>query len=92
VHGSKTLCVLIGEIARRVGRSVDTIKRWEGLGLLTPDRDALGRRLFREEHVSLCMDLAQLGLAAQRNCVKLSLLVDSVPHQMVLIGKEEDRA
>lgn len=36
----------IGEAARRLGVSVDTIRRWESRGIITATRTPLGQRRF----------------------------------------------
>ncbi len=76
----------VGELAKRVGRSVDTIKRWEEEGLLSCERDPRGRRVFDESHVELCLRLADLGLLAQRRSEKLATLAAAEPLQLSLLG------
>lgn len=85
--GSKMM--LISELARRVGRSVDTIKRWEEDGLLTPRRDTRGRRVFNEKHVERCLQLAELALLAQRRSEKLKSLFEHAPAQLSLLLSPE---
>ena len=80
--------MLIGELARHVGRHVDTLKRWEEAGLLVPERDDRGRRTYRAEHVELCLALAKLGIAAQKNCCKLSELAEQMPVQLTLLDRQ----
>ncbi len=75
----------VGELARRVGRSVDTIKRWEEERLLSCARDRRGRRIYDESHVELCLRLADLGLLAQRRSEKLSTLAAAEPVQLSLL-------
>ena len=41
----------IGDAARLVGRSQWTLIDWERKGVLVPDRDSSGRRLYRVEEV-----------------------------------------
>lgn len=42
----------IGETARRVGRSANTLRIWERQGLIPkPLRDSTQRRLYTEEHI-----------------------------------------
>ncbi len=77
--------VLIAQLARRVGRSTDTIKRWEEQGLLTCSRDSLGRRVYDEGHVQTCSRLANLAILAQRRSEKLSTLADREPQQLSLM-------
>jgi DNA-binding transcriptional MerR regulator len=75
----------VGELAKRIGRSTDTIKRWEEAGLLTCERDGRGRRVYGEEHVKLGFRLADLGVSAQRRSEKLKTLADREPHQLSLL-------
>jgi len=79
--------VLVAELAKRIGRSVDTIKRWEEQGLLTPQRDDRDRRVYREEDVALCLELARLGISARRQSRKLSLLAAAAPQQLPLLDQ-----
>ena len=80
--GSNSATMKVGELAKRVGRSVDTLKRWEQQALLTPARDNRGRRIFREEDVAFCLHLAELSIAAQRRSQKLKVLAADVPVQL----------
>lgn len=41
----------IGEAARMLGVSVDTIRRWEAKGLITATRTPLGQRRFAASEV-----------------------------------------
>lgn len=43
--------VFVAELARRVGRTPETIKRWVAKGLLECERDEHNRRVFEEKHV-----------------------------------------
>ena len=81
--------MLVAELARRVGRSVDTIKRWEGQGLLAPRRDDRDRRTYTEADVALCLELARLGIAARRKSQKLSVLAAMAPRQLQLLDQEK---
>lgn len=78
----KSVPMLIGEFCRRVGRSPDTIKRWEDLGLLPVARDARGRRLYSESDLLRAHQLAQLGLLAQTQSRKISALAKEAPQQL----------
>ena len=80
--------MLIGELAKRVGRHVDTLKRWEEAGLLVPERDARGRRIYGAEHLELCLALAKLSIAAQKSCCKLSDLIEQIPVQLTLLERQ----
>jgi DNA-binding transcriptional MerR regulator len=75
----------VGDLAKRVDRSVDTIRRWEEEGLLSCERDRRGRRIYDESHVELCLRLADLGLLAQRRSEKLKALADREPQQLSLL-------
>jgi DNA-binding transcriptional MerR regulator len=79
--------MLIGELAKRVGRHVDTLKRWEEAGLLVPNRDYRGRRTYGEEHFEQCLALAKLSIAAQKNCCKLAKLASQMPQQLALLER-----
>jgi DNA-binding transcriptional MerR regulator len=79
----------VAELARRVGRSVDTIKRWEEQRLVSPARDSQGRRVFDERDVSRCLQLARLSLLAQRRSEKLLALADRDPVQLALLTLPE---
>jgi DNA-binding transcriptional MerR regulator len=82
------LVMSIGELARYAGRSVDTIKRWERLGLLVADRDSLGRRRFDRRQIDRCLELCQLALEAQRRSKSLTdLVADLEPPRLPLLGK-----
>lgn len=74
--------MLIGEFCRRVGRSPDTVKRWEDLGLLQVARDARGRRLYSEADLVRAHQLAELGLLAQVQSRKISTLAKEAPDQL----------
>jgi DNA-binding transcriptional MerR regulator len=77
--------MLVAELARRVGRTPDTIKRWTDEGLLNCERDDRNRRIFREEHVEMCLQLVRLSVTAQLQNRKLSELVEGLPQQMSLL-------
>jgi DNA-binding transcriptional MerR regulator len=48
----------IGAAARAVNRSVETLRKWEQRGLVTPLRDDAGRRLYAPEHIEVLQRLA----------------------------------
>jgi hypothetical protein len=75
----------VGQLARRVGRSVDTIKRWEDQKLFTCPRDYRGRRIYDQSHVDLCLRLAELAIVAQRRSEPLSLIAAAEPRQLTLL-------
>ncbi len=74
--------MLIGELALAVGRSVETIKRWEALGFLSAHRDERNRRIFDEDSVERCRELARLALRAQLEQRPLEQLVAELPEQL----------
>jgi UDP-glucose 4-epimerase len=52
-HESAAVTHQIGEVARRVGLSIRTIRHWEEMGLVTPTaRSAGGFRLYSDEDIS----------------------------------------
>ncbi len=81
--------MFIAELAKRVGRSVDTIKSWEQQGLLAPSRDEYDRRVYREEDVALGLEFAKLGIIARRRSQKLSKLVAAEPEQLRLLDEQK---
>jgi DNA-binding transcriptional MerR regulator len=86
---ANTLLVLVGELAKRVGRSPDTIKRWVDAGLLECHRDDRNRRQFGEAEVSRCVELVRLGIAAQIHNRKLEDLAKGLPQQLTLMARSE---
>ena len=77
--------MLVNELARRVNRSTDTIKRWVDEGLLDCYRDERNRRQFSEGSVDRCLVLARLSVVAQLQNRKLRELVAEMPEQLVLL-------
>ncbi len=77
--------MLVSELAKRVNRSPDTIKRWVDEGLLKCYRDERNRRQFSEESVDRCLVLVQLSVAAQLQNRKLAEVVADMPEQLVLL-------
>lgn len=53
----------VSEFARRVGRSVSTLQRWDREGVLVPSRTPTGRRVYGEEH--LRQALGVLGIETE---------------------------
>ncbi|GAB2635226.1 MerR family transcriptional regulator [Nocardioides ginkgobilobae] len=41
----------VGELAERFGLATHVLRHWEDVGLLHPDRDGAGRRVYREKDV-----------------------------------------
>ncbi len=83
--------MFVAELARRVGRTPETIKRWVAGGLLDCDRDEHNRRVFSEEHVERCRELARLGVKAQVEQRKLSDVAAEQPTQLPLIPASRKR-
>lgn len=79
--------MLVNELAKRVNRSPDTIKRWVDDGLLECYRDERNRRQFSEEIVDHCLLLARLSVAAQIQNRKLAELVAEMPEQLPLLQR-----
>jgi excisionase family DNA binding protein len=77
--------VLVSELAKRVNRSPDTIKRWVDDGLLECYRDERNRRQFSEQSVDRCLVLTRLSVAAQLQNRKLAELVAEMPEQLQLL-------
>jgi MerR family transcriptional regulator, copper efflux regulator len=44
----KSSAISIGDAAARFGVATSVLRHWEDVGLLAPDRDAAGRRLFSD--------------------------------------------
>ena len=77
--------MLVSELAKRVNRSPDTIKRWVDEGLLACDRDERNRRQFSEDSVERCLILARLSVAAQLQNRKLAEVAAEMPEQLLLL-------
>jgi predicted site-specific integrase-resolvase len=56
----------IGDVAERTGLPAKTIRYYEEIGLIAPDRDANGYRRFDASHA------AQAGLSGPRAVARLS--------------------
>lgn len=61
--------LLISEAARLVGRSVDTLRRWEQDGLVTVMRTPTGVRLFDESELLRLIKPVQTGTTTSRRQV-----------------------
>lgn len=81
----------ISDVAKKIGRSVDTLKRWEAEGLIQPARDERGQRRFEDDDVAVCKRLADLAILAQQDSVKLSLLAHQIPEQLSLLQEQRSR-
>jgi DNA-binding transcriptional MerR regulator len=79
----------IGDVSELIGRSPDTLRRWEKDGLLKPSRDRIGRRVYSEEDVERCRVLARLSLHAQNHSKKLALLFAEATVQLSLFEPEQ---
>ncbi|MGW5452426.1 MerR family transcriptional regulator [Nocardia sp. NPDC003979] len=42
----------IGEVAARFGLATHVLRHWEDQGLLTPERDSAGRRIYRDTDIA----------------------------------------
>lgn len=74
----------IGAMSQLIGRSPDTLRRWEKDGLLKPSRDRNGRRVYSPDDVERCRSLARLSHRAQYNSRKLATLAGDIPVQLSL--------
>lgn len=81
--GPERVAVTISEASAVVGRSPDTLRRWEERGLIRPGRDRRGHRVFSDSDVARCVELARHSLAAQYLNKKL---IDVVPQQLSLFS------
>jgi DNA-binding transcriptional MerR regulator len=73
----------ISEASRLVGRSPDTLRRWEEEGLIVPDRDGRRHRVYRDSDIARCLELARYSEAAQ---ILNRPLSEVVPQQLSLFG------
>ncbi|MFD4672175.1 TioE family transcriptional regulator [Lentzea sp. NPDC058450] len=67
----------IGELARRLGVTPATLRAWEEAGVLVPQREATGYRLFRAEDVRDA-ELAHLLRRGGYPLARIALVVDQV--------------
>jgi DNA-binding transcriptional MerR regulator len=74
----------IGAVSQLIGRSPDTLRRWEKDGLVLPGRDRYGRRRYSAEDVERCRELARLSPQAQRCSTKLIAVLSGQPRQLTL--------
>jgi DNA-binding transcriptional MerR regulator len=74
----------IGAVSQLIGRSPDTLRRWERDGLLSPGRDRLGRRVYSADDVERCRELARIAPDAQRQSRKLAQLAGDFSVQLSL--------
>ncbi|WP_346129477.1 TioE family transcriptional regulator [Lentzea roselyniae] len=67
----------IGELARRLGVTAATLRAWEEAGILVPDRDPAGYRVFRAEDVRDA-ELAHLLRRGGYPLARIALVVEQV--------------
>jgi hypothetical protein len=67
--------VNIREASRAVGRSPDTLRRWEEEGLISPRRDARGHRVYSDRDLAACRELAGHAFEAMSSSRKLSQVI-----------------
>lgn len=79
----------IGAISEAIGRSPDTLRRWEREGLIAPQRDRRGRRVYSVEDLDRCRQLARMAPHAQRRSIKLAAYAGNEPAQLSLFGGAE---
>ena len=60
--------LLIGEVIRAANVSLESLRRWERQGLLTPERDSSNRRLYSAADLALAKRMARVkvGKVADR--------------------------
>ena len=68
--------MFIGDLAREVGRSTDTLKRWEVDGLLVALCYDRGRRVYDSRHLTRARELAEIGIQAQFVAKKMLHAID----------------
>lgn len=79
----------IGEVSKAIGRSPDTLRRWEREGLIAPQRDERGRRVFSVDDLQRCRELARMAVHAQRRSIKLVAYAGDTPIQLTLFSGSE---
>jgi MerR family copper efflux transcriptional regulator len=65
----------IGDTAARFGLATHVLRHWEDMGLLTPTRDAAGRRLFGEDdmvRIAVVLRSKAAGMSLEQIAVLLS--------------------
>jgi len=73
----------ISDIAIVIGRTPDTLRRWEEQGLIQPERNGWGERVFDEQDLARCQQLVRYALTAQKANRPLR---EIVPKQLSLFG------
>jgi len=49
----------VGEAAKRIGRCVKTLQRWDRVGVLTARRTITGRRYYTEDQIQLALGMPE---------------------------------
>ena len=79
--------VQISEIAQAIGRSTDTLKRWEDEGLLVPARDRRGRRVYGYGDLDRARALAAIGIRGPVVAMKMAIVLEELePRQLTLLS------
>jgi len=76
----------LSEFCVLVGRSPDTVKRWEAQGLIRPVRDPNGHRVYGDAEVAISRELRTLSLVAQKSSRSLASLLTTLPEQLPLLA------
>jgi DNA-binding transcriptional MerR regulator len=79
----------IGAVSKAIGRSPDTLRRWEREGLIAPQRDGRGHRVYSVEDLERAYQLARMALRAQRRSIKLATYAGNEPIQLSLFRGSE---
>ena len=64
----------VGELAATFGLATHVLRHWEDVGLLRPERDAAGRRVYREKdlyRVAVIVRSKSAGMALEQVAVLL---------------------
>ncbi|WP_438354905.1 MerR family transcriptional regulator [Microbacterium sp. CJ88] len=70
----KSSALSIGDAATRFGLATSVLRHWEDVGLLRPDRDAAGRRLFSDDdlvRIAVILRSKAAGMGLDRIAVLL---------------------
>lgn len=65
----------VGEVAERVDLPTNVLRHWEAVGLLTPARDAAGRRRYGEDEI-VRIAVIQRSKAAGMSLEQIAVLLD----------------
>jgi hypothetical protein len=81
----------VRQVGDAIGRSPDTLRRWEREGLVVPQRDGRGHRIYSADDLERCRNLANLAPRAQRRSMKLATYIGKEPIQLsFLVGQPND--